>query len=324
MTKPRIGYREPLVLHLTGGLGNQIFQVAAALYSSKSRQIAIEWGYGRPRLNSRNHPQISCYDLPSNITLLRKPKDSWLASKTVGYLLRSSIEPWGIERFMTFRRFTSFLGSIVFLPKFGRYRKITTGNNLGFYPLSVDDNKRYLVGYFQSYLFLNDQFVRDVLDNLKVRNFEKYTYFEELANLEQPLVVHVRLTDYRGEDNFGIPENGYYHDAIMELWKTGIYRKIWLFSDEPENAIERIPPEFFSKVRIFGNIENCSAKTLEVMRLGKGYVIANSSFSWWGALLSKSVEPSVVVPDPWFLNLNEPRHLIPDNWIRRKGWKTID
>ena len=37
----------PLVLHLTGGLGNELFQVSAALYSSESKNISIEWVLGK-------------------------------------------------------------------------------------------------------------------------------------------------------------------------------------------------------------------------------------------------------------------------------------
>jgi len=313
-----------LVLHLTGGLGNQLFQIAAALYSSKARNIGIEWVFGRPRLNLLNQPQISCYELPINITLLQKSKDSWLARKTLGYLLRSSVAPRGLERVNSFHHFVLFLGSVVLLTKSGSFRQITTGDDLGYCSLRVDDKKRYLVGYFQTYRYLEDHFVRDFLQNLKVKNFEQYANFKELAASEEPLVVHVRLTDYRNEDDFGIPDMSYYHSAITELWKTGVYKRIWLFSDEPNNALERVPRELLTYVRVFGNIENCTAKTLEVMRLGKGYVIANSSFSWWGAQLSKSDEPVVVVPDPWFSNLNEPSHLIPINWIRKEARNRID
>ena len=170
-----------LVLHLTGGLGNQLFQIAAALYSSKARNIGIEWVFGRPRLNSLNQPQISCYELPTNITLLQKSKDSWLARKTLGYLLRSSVEPRGLERVNSLHRFAVFLGSVVLLIKSGSFRQITTGDNLGYCPLRVDDKERYLVGYFQTYRYLEDHFVRDFLQSLKVKNFEQYASYKEVA-----------------------------------------------------------------------------------------------------------------------------------------------
>ena len=308
------------MLHLTGGLGNELFQIAAALYSSESKKVAIEWVFGKPRVNTSNLPQIECYELPPAIRLLHRTKDSWIASKTLGYLLRSSIEPSWLEKNFMYRYFSKLLGSIVLSLKFGRFRSVTTGDNVGFYPLSIDNRNRYLVGYFQSYRYSDNEFVFEILRKLKAKNFNNYTLYKELAAKENPLVVHVRLTDYRGEDKFGIPHLSYYHDAVTELWKSGEYKSIWLFSDEPQSALDRIPRELQGFIRSFGDVENCIVKTLEVMRLGKGYVIANSSFSWWGARLSMTSEPVVVAPKPWFNKLKEPDLLIPPGWNRFNGW----
>ncbi len=310
----------PLVLHLTGGLGNELFQVAAALYSSKSKQISIEWVLGKPRVNISGMPQIECYELPPEISLLPRTKNSWIAGKTLGYLLRSSIEPNWVERRRSYLILTKLLGSIVLTTKFRKFRLITTGDNVGFFPLKVDDRDRYLVGYFQSFKYHESDAVAEIQKTLKAKNFENYAGYKELAAVEVPLVVHVRLADYRDENKFGIPELSYYHKAIINLWNSGIYKSIWLFSDEPHNALDRIPEELQGLTRSFGDIDNCIVKTLEVMRLGKGYVIANSSFSWWGARLSINSDAVVVAPKPWFSELKEPDLLIPPNWLREKAW----
>jgi hypothetical protein len=63
-------------------------------------------------------------------------------------------------------------------------------------------------------------------------------------------------------------------------------------------------------------IDRSPAATLEVMRFGAGYVIANSSFSWWAAFLSKKPDVEVIAPQPWFQGMDEPRDLIPPNWQR--------
>ena len=310
----------PLVLHLTGGLGNELFQIAAALYSSESKKVSIEWVLGKPRVNISSLPQIECYELPPGIKLLQRSKNSWLVGKTLGYLLRSSIEPNWIEARRIYRSASKLLGSLVLALKFKKFRVITTGDNVGFFPLKVDDRSRYLVGYFQSYKYSESKSVIEILKSLKAKNFENYTKYKDLAASEEPLVVHVRLADYRQEDKFGIPETSYYHKAVTNLWNSGNYKSIWLFSDEPQHAVDRIPEELQVHIRSFGDVENCIVKTLEVMRLGKGYVIANSSFSWWGARLSTFPEAVVVAPKPWFSKLNEPESLIPIGWIRANGW----
>jgi len=67
------------------------------------------------------------------------------------------------------------------------------------------------------------------------------------------------------------------------------------------------------------NIDNSSASTLEAMRFGRGYVIANSTFSWWGAYLSHTDHAEVIAPDPWFQGMDSPDSLIPRNWQKRNS-----
>ena len=55
-----------------------------------------------------------------------------------------------------------------------------------------------------------------------------------------------------------------------------------------------------------------------LMSMYKNNIIANSSFSWWGAWLNSNKDKKVIAPKKWFgsmANLNE-SDLIPDNWIR--------
>jgi len=91
---------------------------------------------------------------------------------------------------------------------------------------------------------------------------------------------------------------------------------IWVFSDE-ENEARRILNWLPSaRVKFISDVDGESAASLMAMRLGCAYVIANSTFSWWGAFLSECEEPLVVAPKPWFLGQHEPSFLIPQNWIR--------
>lgn len=55
---------------------------------------------------------------------------------------------------------------------------------------------------------------------------------------------------------------------------------------------------------------------MQLMSLCKHHVIANSSFSWWGAWLNANPEKTVIAPKNWFRNGNNDSDLIPDEWIR--------
>jgi hypothetical protein len=56
------------------------------------------------------------------------------------------------------------------------------------------------------------------------------------------------------------------------------------------------------------------SETLELMRYGRAYVIANSSFSWWGAYLRMNHRASVYAPKKWFKGMEDPADLIPPDW----------
>ena len=314
-------YDRKVTLHLTGGLGNQLFQLAAALNLNDYLPFSIEWILGRPRLNQKRLPQIDCYELPSEIRLMHKTRDTLIARKVLGYLLRSGIAPRGMELFTTYKKISTFLGSFIISLHFREFKWISASNRLGYSDIKLS-KRSHLVGYFQSFRYTEDVRVIEIMRRLHARDFSSYQSYVALSLVEKPLVVHVRLADYFNESTFGILSKEYYSESITKHWDSESYRKIWLFSDEPEKAIDWIPDKFRKSVRIFGDVEGCVVKTLEVMRLGHGYVIANSSFSWWGARLSHNLTAIVTAPTPWFKAQTEPEYLIPPNWFRNPGWPT--
>ncbi len=314
--------KKTIRLHLTGGLGNQFFQVAAALALSSSSGIDIEWGLGKPRVNQKGMPQIECYELPNEIRLGNNTRHSFLARKGFGYLLRSGYSPRGIEKNRIYKYLVNLVFSILIFVQNKEYRRIVVGSNIGYSEVQRFKSM-YLVGYFQSYKYSENQSVSNLLNNLKARDFSNYKEYVNLANVDRPLVVHVRLADYLNEPSFGILSESYYREAIEYAWNAQSFKSIWLFSDEPEKALNYIPIEFRNEVKVFGDVENCVVKTLEVMRLGHGYVIANSTFSWWGARLSHTNTPLVIAPKPWFKGQEEPNELIPPEWVRINGWPDV-
>ena len=52
----------------------------------------------------------------------------------------------------------------------------------------------------------------------------------------------------------------------------------------------------------------------DLFRHFKGYIISNSSFSWWAAFLRKDRTAPVFCPDPWFQGMKDPDSLIPHEW----------
>jgi hypothetical protein len=313
--------KEPLIVYLTGGLGNQLFQLAHAISLDPEREVLLEWTLGKPRCNFRGLPDIQSFRLPERVQFLPATRYSRLASKTAGYLLRSGIEPTRWEAKPFIRQLALLLGAVVLSSHFRRIIRISCGTGIGYSQITTGKGTSFIIGYFQSFKFAKDVHAYHELKHLSPieKNFES-NRFKELAKAEEPIVVHFRFADYKFEDSFGIPGTLYYRKSLEALTSKYPSSKIWVFTDEAEAAEKVFPSEFASNARWFTDKHMASAETLEIMRLGKSYIIANSTFSWWGAMLSKTENPVVICPDVWFKSQSEPLDLIPANWKRLPAW----
>jgi hypothetical protein len=314
-----------LTISLTGGLGNQLFQLAAGLSLSKNHQLYLTAAYGQPRINSKGQAEVLSFQLPSKVIFSDCSKAGWFASKVAGYLLRVGIAPKQFERSSFFRKALDFIASIVLSANIKELTRVTFSKNVGYSEVKIPSGNTLLIGYFQSHHWALDPEVKDLLMGIfPIGNPHVIERFRLLSIIEKPLVVHVRLGDYLNQSDFGIPSKDYYSVAIKKLLASKKYLKIWVFSDDLEGAKLRIPLDCDVGIRYIGSDEYSSAVTLEIMRVGNGYVIANSTFSWWAAFLSRNKDVEVVAPLPWFSGMKEPVDLIPNNWTRIESIHTIN
>jgi hypothetical protein len=303
-------------LFLTGGLGNQLFQFAALQSNNDSRTLIIDAVNGSPRTNSFGEPDILDFELPGS-PIIHKRIMTNFTRRAIGFTLRLHINSKSNLRHKFLRLLTRFATSILVSLHFRDFVLVRVLEDLG------DDNKSdsvkvnlFLIGYFQSIRWA-ETMIDGSEPTLTLRSTSsKVQDYKILAEREEPLVVHIRLGDYVSESGFGIPGEKYYAEAISSQLLMKRYKKIWLFSDEPEKAIQKLPVSPGIEYRIIEQEGLTSAETLEIMRFGHGYVIANSSFSYWGAFLSYSEDPKVICPYPWFKDLAAPNNLIPGKWRR--------
>lgn len=302
---------------LTGGLGNQLFQFASALSHSLSAKTSIELEsvLGKPR-GQKNNPDLFRFDLPDAVKHI---SESLLVNRALGFSLRISLRA-GTSNPRRLRAFLSkfILSCLVSIRLLNMFRVKSPGD-LGFdADLKIRKSGDLVIGYFQSYKYANENsLTRRYLLNLKLAGEDpiELANLRKLSQIEKPLVVHIRRGDYRQEDAFGLLSSDYYFSMIPEILTKGEFNKIWLFSDDLPVALECIPIEFRGIVRQIAEINRSPAATLEAMRLGHGYVIANSSFSWWGAFLSYQPDVQVHAPWPWFKGMESPKELLPPEWI---------
>jgi hypothetical protein len=128
--------------------------------------------------------------------------------------------------------------------------------------------------------------------------------------------VHVRRGDYLTDKRFVLLELDYYRKALELVRAHSPDARCYVFSDDPEWAIRHWPQEWPATV-VSHNGPDHPHEDLRLMSLCHHHIIANSSFSWWGAWLGEHPGKIVVAPQAWFAI---PQHstvdLIPRNWLR--------
>lgn len=301
---------------LMGGLGNQLFQYAFAkrLHEETGTTVILDSNFLAIRRDSKGGTDLEKFhpDYPVGIGPNRNYPS--ILRRLMGLTLRKHLEQSKkIDQLICFLLRVSLNISLSAIYK-SPTRTVVCDDN-GFVPVKFYSRNSLYLGYFQSYKYSEAPSSSPIYSLTPTSaDPKKIESFAELAQKENPLLVHIRLTDYRNEPNFGILSADYYRNSILFQFSDNQYGRIWLFSDEPENALEYIPEQFRSLVRNVSKEIDDSVDTFEVMRLAKGYVIANSSYSWWAARAAHNSDPVVTYPDPWFQQMATPLALCPPNW----------
>lgn len=300
---------------LMGGLGNQLFQLAGAMHHTEagSKVILVD-KVGNPRTNKGGFAEISSFKLPTNVYLQEIELEIVILRKAINLGIRLSAKKQKTEILKS--SYTSFSKFLSFLFR-ERNSYVCISNGVGYDPKFKANRKGLNISYFQSCIYLKDSRTLQSMRGLRINEpSEGFKAAADRAKVEAPLVVHIRLGDYKSEKSFGIPSKQYYSEALKYFDQIDSERPIWLFSNEPEEAIKFIPEKYHNKTHIVPVDTLSSAETLELMRHGTSYIIGNSSFSWWGAALSFSENAKVISPSPWFRGSQTPNDLIPDTWLQ--------
>ena len=165
-----------------------------------------------------------------------------------------------------------------------------------------------LAGYFQS-----EKYFKHIEDEIRADFSFKDEILEPckemVGSIGEVISLHVRRTDYLTNPNHTILGLDYYEQALDKFYDTS---SVFVFSDDPEWCKEQ---ELFSGDRFMISESGDQYVDLCLMSLCKQHIIANSSYSWWGAWLSGS--DNVVAPVRWFGVNNSDKNtkdLIPERW----------
>lgn len=285
-----------IIVNLTYGLGNNLFQYALG------RNLALK------------HNTELLFDLSEQNRGRQQYLLDYLSHfNTVGCVAKKS----EIAKIKLLNRF-SFLNpnykNSVFYEDFYE-------DGLGFDPkvLNASENA-YIHGYWQSekYFKASEATLRR---DFTFKNSEGGSKYEEILNEinnSNSVSIHVRRGDYLWNKNlriFTICTPDYYYKAESLISEKIPSPKLFIFSDDIEWVKTNMP---FHHPTVFvtdGSLRDY--QELMLMAACKHNIIANSTFSWWGAWLNNNPGKMVITPKKWFVTPDmDEKDLIPPTWIK--------
>ncbi|NBB19423.1 alpha-1,2-fucosyltransferase [Runella sp. CRIBMP] len=285
-----------IIVKLSGGLGNQLFQYALG------RHLSIV-----------NHTELkmdtSTFSQPSGGTTRTLALDTFKiraaqANKDEIKLLAG--EPNHI--FQRVIRKIGFMPIYYFKePHFHFYQPV----------LSLLDGV-YLDGYWQSEKYFAE--IADLIrEDLKpiISFTNQYQTFKQSINQCVSVSVHIRRGDYTKtskSNRYLKPCEALYYQTAMEYLTKRISNPVFfVFSDDIEWAKANIHFDFSTQYVV----GNSAQEDLLLMASCQHHIIANSTFSWWGAWLNPHPDKIVIAPQKWFSTERfDTKDLLPESWIR--------
>ena len=172
-----------------------------------------------------------------------------------------------------------------------------------------------ILGYFQTYKYF-ENISYQIKDDFTFKNKIQKKSLDVLEKLDEPISLHVRRGDYVTNVNHSPLDIKYYQQSIEEM---GPQNQFLIFTDDVSwcKSIKTFSGENF----IFADDFNNGKEDLDLslMTLCNNHIIANSTYSWWGAWLSK--KGKVIAPKYWFKNSEYSHYNTQD--LYPKDWEII-
>ena len=180
------------------------------------------------------------------------------------------------------------------------------------------DNQFY-VGFWQNEKYFSEisEVIRQDITLKNEMTGISSNLMNQITNSIDATSIHVRRTDILDPKNkYGGICDGNYYKKAMDIIKEKVYSPtFFIFSDDIEWCKDNF--KFEKKIYFVSNPMTKDYEELVLMSNCKHNIIANSSFSWWGAWLNKNNNKIIIAPRKW-LNVNEKEYkdVLPKNWIK--------
>lgn len=286
-----------IIMQILGGLGNQMFQYACGKRLAHDHHVPLKLDISSFASYPLRSFTLQHYQLHADIAT---PDDlSLFHSKGIDARIRRRFE----NQFRPYWR-----------------RSIIHEQGYGFNPPILNVHHGYLIGYWQSYKYF-EPIASHIRDDFKLKNPLSAQAGRLAAEIQavQAVSLHIRRGDYvsnpETQQVHGVMTLDYYERAVRRIAAVISEPHFFIFSDDPDWAIVHLHLAYPSTIVSGSNTHDY--EELCLLSLCKHHIIANSSFSWWGAWLSDSSQKIVIAPNRWTLlpEGNTPDR-IPSSWIR--------
>ncbi len=290
-----------IISHIIGGLGNQMFQYAAGKALSFKRSVPM-------RLDLTG---FAGYSLHQGFELQRVFNlTAEIASEAdVRGILGWQYLP-SIRRALSRPSMAAFRRKGFVVEPYFRYWQ-------GIENVPCDC---YLLGYWQSEQYFSDttaEIRKDFSFRLPLVN-QNVDLAEQIYQVNA-VSLHVRRGDYANNPKtaatHGLCTLDYYRAAIGYVVERVKRPHFFIFSDDIAWTKSNLKIDFPCQY-VDHNHGAESYNDMRLMSLCKHHIIANSSFSWWGAWLNPDPEKIVIAPQKWFANQTNVQDLFPCGWVR--------
>lgn len=287
-----------IITHLIGGLGNQLFQYAMARRIAYNNNVSLKLDISDFTSYKLREYRLDKFNIVAEIATLeeirrfKKTRSKILSKLLLAY---NSTKPV-ISRSYIRERFFYYdpdMGNIV--------------------------NNVYLEGHWPSEKYFFD--IKEILRQEFSLRYEMTDYHQDLKKQiinSNSVSIHIRRGDYVSNpvvnQVHGTCSMNYYYNAITLITDKIAHPHFYIFSDDPDWVKENfIIPCSFTIVK---NEVQRDYEDLLLMSMCKNHIIANSSFSWWGAWLNPREDKLVISPAKWYPGADyDTRDLLPDSWI---------
>ena len=283
-----------IIIKLSGGLGNQMFQYAFGKSLSIQNRVELLLdinNFGENRAETPRKYELSIYNI--NEKFATKKQINKVKALSIIKLIHRKISPSNSSHIL---------------------EKNYHLNNSNIIIRDI-----YLDGYWQDEKYF-EKYKKVILNKFTINikpHISIHKWINKIKNCNS-VSIHIRrgdyITDKKVQKILKALSINYYIKAIRKIEHMKIEPVFFIFSDDIKWARE----EFTRRQNIYF-VEHGGEdyENLRIMSLCQHNIIANSSFSWWGAWLNKNPHKIVIGPKEWFCDKKRIKlSIMPKKWLK--------